>query len=469
MSGPRAFWAEHAWITPADLAGRTTPPSAVERVSGLTTGPTLASRVRIDVADTRITAVHTGVDPAPGDVRLPGVVFPGFANTHSHAFHRALRGRTHRDGGSFWTWRDDMYLLADRLTPDTYYQLARAAYAEMALSGVSVVGEFHYLHHAPGGVAYADPNAMGHALVAAAADAGVRLTLLDTCYLNGGIGRPLQGAQQRFGDGTAERWITRVDQLRTALDRPDVVGGAAVHSVRAVPPDAVNAVASWAASSSLPLHVHLSEQPAENDACLAEYGRTPTQLLADTGALGPATTAVHATHLTNTDITLLGRSGTTACACPTTEQDLADGLSPMGALHAAGSPVCLGSDQHAVVDLLAEARLLEMHERLASGQRGRFRPDQLVAALTQAGHDALGWPGHGRLAPGAAADLVAVRPDSVRTAGSAPDQIVLSAGAADVDTVVIGGNVVVESGRHRLGDVAALLDTSIDELWTGRP
>jgi formiminoglutamate deiminase len=424
-------------------------------------------RVRITVDAGRITAVEEGVDPQRGDTRLAGVVFPGFANAHSHAFHRALRGRTHDRGGTFWTWRERMYAVAGRLDPDTYLALARATYAEMALAGVTCVGEFHYLHHPPGGGRYADPNAMGEALIAAAADAGVRLTLLDACYLAGGLDGdghlPLDDVQTRFSDGDVDAWAARLAALP---ERDGVRIGVAAHSVRAVPAGALPTVVSVAAGR--PLHVHLSEQPAENDACRAHYGRTPTDLLAERGVLGPMTTAVHATHLTDDDVARLGTIGTTICACPSTEADLADGLGPFRRLRDAGSPLCLGSDQHASTDLLGEARLLETHGRLATGERGRFRPGELVEALTVAGHRALGWDDAGRIAPGARADLVAVGLDSPRTAGSAPAQVVFAASASDVSTVVVDGRVVVADGRHVLGDVGRLLGAAIEPLWEDR-
>ncbi|MGI5127684.1 formimidoylglutamate deiminase [Pseudonocardia sp. CA-107938] len=411
----------------------------------------LPSGIASDVAFTVDSGVFTSVEPgAPrsGTV-LPGVALPGFANAHSHAFHRALRGRTHGDGGTFWTWREHMYAVAARLDPDSYLALARATYAEMALAGVTAVGEFHYVHHAPGGRPYADPYAMDHALRQAAADAGIRLTLLDTCYLAGGIDQPLGEPQLRFSDGDVDAWAARVAH--------GPADGVAVHSVRAVPRHALKTVA--AAAAGRPLHVHLSEQPAENDACRAAYGMTPTALLATEGVLGPSTTAVHATHLTSGDIAALGSSGTGACFCPTTERDLADGIGPARALHDAGVPLSLGSDQHAVIDLLEEARALELHERLQTNERGRFTPPQLHAALHA--HAALGRPEAGRLEPGAPADLVAVRTDTPRTAGADPAQIVFAATAADVDTVVVDGSVVVEAGRHRLGSVGQLLADAI--------
>jgi formiminoglutamate deiminase len=421
--------------------------------------------VRLSVAGGRFVAVTVGVDAEPTDVRLPGLVLPGFANTHSHAFHRALRGRTQDGGGTFWTWRERMYAVADRLDPGTYLTLARAVFAEMALAGVTSVGEFHYLHHAPGGTPYDDPNAMGLALVEAARQAGVRITLLDTCYLAGGLTAaghlPLDEHQQRFSDGTVAAWADRVAAL-DGLGPPARVG-AAIHSVRAVPREDIPAVV--AASDGRPLHVHVSEQPGENEACRAVYGVTPTALLRDAGALGRRTTAVHATHLSDADIDALGTTGTSVSFCPTTERDLADGIGPARRLLAAGAPLVVGSDQHAVIDLLEEVRAVEMHERLASLERGRIGVAALVDALTSAGQRSIGWDDAGRLEVGARADLVAVRTDTVRTAGSALDQLVLVATAADVDTVIVDGVPVVTGGVHTLGDVAGLLAEAIAPLW----
>jgi formiminoglutamate deiminase len=428
----------------------------------------LARAVVLSVVGNRFVDVAVGSVPE-GSVRLPGIVLPGFANAHSHAFHRALRGRTHGGGGTFWTWRERMYAVAQRLDPDRYLALARATYAEMALAGVTAVGEFHYLHHGPGGIPYADPNAMGASLQQAAAEAGVRLTLLDACYLAGGLSPdgsatgpdghlPLDAVQRRFADRDVHEWAARAT-ARTSGD--SVRLGYAVHSVRAVPKSDLSAVV--AAAGDGPLHVHLSEQPAENKACLSRYGCTPTELLHAEGALGPHVTAVHATHLDVSDIARLGASGTGVCFCPTTERDLADGIGPARALHDAGSPLSLGSDQHAVIDLMEEARALEMHERLATGERGRFSLNELLTALVN--HTSIGWSDAGRLEAGARADLVAVRLDSVRTTGSAPEQVLLSATSADVDTVVVDGSVVVQGGRHRLGDVAALLAAAIEPLW----
>jgi formiminoglutamate deiminase len=422
--------------------------------------------VLIEIADGRFSAVTPGV-PAPADAtRLPGLTLPGLANAHSHAFHRALRGRTHGGRGSFWTWRDTMYAVAARLDPDSYYALARAVYAEMALAGITVVGEFHYVHHAPDGGRYADPNAMGAALIAAAADAGIRITLLDTLYLTSAVdGTPVSDAQVRFSDGTAGAWAERVAAVTgsEAGRAPHARLGVAAHSVRAVPAPDLATVAR--AAGGRPVHVHLSEQRAENAACLAHHHRTPTQLLGDYGLLGPATTAVHATHLGDEDRTLLGDTDTGVCFCPTTERDLADGIGPARALVDAGSPLSLGSDSHAVIDLFEEARAVEMHERLRTEMRGHFGLHELMAAATVHGHRALGWTDAGTIAAGCRADLVTVALDSPRTAGADPyPAAIFAATAADVTHVVVDGRVVVRDGRHTAIDVGPVLASAISAV-----
>jgi formiminoglutamate deiminase len=429
-------------------------------------GRGVAERVLIEAEGERIAAVIEGVDPPPGAARLDGITVPGLANGHSHAFHRALRGRTHRQGGDFWSWRELMYQVAGVLDPDRYLELATAVYAEMALAGISAVGEFHYLHHDPAGRPYADPNAMGEALAEAAGRAGVRLTLIDTCYLRAGLdGRPLAGAQVRFGDGDAGAWAERAGAFR---ERPGVRVAAGIHSVRAVDEAAMATVAAWAADRAAPLHLHLSEQPAENQACLAATGRTPAALASSAGVLGPRTTAVHATHLSDEDMTRLGATRTAVCLCPTTERDLADGVGPARALAAAGSPLCLGTDSNAVVDLFEEARAVELDERLVTGRRGHHAPAALLAAATEGGMAALGWDA-GRLAPGRLADLVTVGLGSVRLAGTRPaeavDQLVFAASAADVTSVVVSGRQVVRDGRHLLvGDVPGALARAVAAL-----
>ena len=404
------YWAEHAWLPHGIAAG-----------------------VAIEVVDGRFTRIEAGT-PAAAATRLTGVVLPGFADVHGHAFHRALRGRTQAGGSTFWSWREAMYAVADRLDPDSYLELARITYTELARAGVTTIGEFHYLHHGPDGVPYQDPNAMAEALRQAARDAGVRLTLLDTCYLTGGLSPdgyfPLEGVQRRFGDSDADAWAARVAELAPS---EGMRVGAAVHSVRAVPARALSTVAGFAG----PLHAHLSEQPAENEACLAYHGCTPTALLAEHGVLSARTTAVHGTHLTPSDVDILRRTGTGVCFCPSTEADLADGIGPAEALRDAGVRLSLGTDQHVRADLLAEARDLELHQRLATGRRGILTLAELTTALT--GHAALGWPDAGRLEPGARADLVAVDLDP----NADPAQIVFAASTNDIHTVLVDGRRIV--------------------------
>jgi formiminoglutamate deiminase len=439
-----SYYADHAWLG----------------------GDGVDSGVLIEVDGERISAVRRNVERPAAATHLRGVTVPGMANGHSHAFHRALRGRTHRAGGTFWTWREDMYAVASALTPDSYYALARATYAEMALAGITCVGEFHYLHHGPRGVGYADPNAFGDVLIAAARDAGIRITLLDACYLSGGLGQDLEGPQLRFGDGDATAWSERVSKLAGA-DHARI--GAAIHSVRAVPAEQLATVVAWARERSAPLHFHLSEQPAENEACRALHGRTPTELLQDHGALGPLSTAVHATHLTAGDIAALGSTGTTICMCPTTERDLADGIGPARALADAGSPLSLGSDSNAVIDMFEEARGVELDERLASRRRGHWTAAALLRAATSDGHASLGWPEAGTLAVGSVADFVSVGLDSVRLAGAMPatllESLVFAASPDDVHHVVVGGRTVVTEGRHALvGDVPDALQAAVSAV-----
>ncbi|HWJ82752.1 MAG TPA: formimidoylglutamate deiminase [Nocardioides sp.] len=408
--------------------------------------------VRVEVEHGRFTSVVVDADrPA---VPLRGLTLPGFANAHSHVFHRALRGRTQRGRGTFWTWREQMYDVAGRIDPDGMLALARATYGEMVAAGWTTVAEFHYLHHGPGGTPYDDPNAMGHALVAAAREAGIRLLLLDTCYLAGGIGEPLRGVQERFGDGDAESWAARV----AALEHDHV--GAAIHSVRGVPRDQMPTVV--AAAAGRPLHAHVSEQPAENAACVEAHGTTPVGVLDGAGALGEMFTAVHATHLTEQDVATLAATGSVAGFCPTTERDLADGIGPARELADAGVRLSLGSDGQSVIDPFEEMRALENDERLASLQRGRFSAAELLAAGTA--HATLGFADAGAIAVGQRADLVTLDTRTARTVGSGADEhtAVFAGSAGDVTHVVVDGRVVFDGDHARVGRE---LDAALDRIW----
>jgi formiminoglutamate deiminase len=438
------YWCELAWLGEAAEPG-----------------------VLIEVEGERFARVEPGV-PAPpsGSERLDGLTLPGFANAHSHAFHRALRGRTQAGRGSFWTWRRAMYELAGALDPDTYYALARATYGEMVLAGIAAVGEFHYLHHGDGGAPYDDPNETGRALVAAAREAGIRITLLDACYLHGGIGEPLEPEQLRFGDRGAAAWVERVEALGDL--GPDARPGAAIHSVRAVDPESAAMVAGWAERRGWPLHAHVSEQPAENGACFAAHGRRPAAVLADAGALSEQFTAIHFTHVSSQDIALLGERRSNCCLCPTTERDLADGVGHARAIADAGTRLALGSDSHAVIDQFEEMRAVELDQRLVTGERGHHTAAELLRAACEHGHASIGWPDAGRIEAGAIADLVTVDLEDVRLAGTraedALEAAVFAATAADVRSVVVSGRPVVNEGRHVGIDVAAELRAAIRAL-----
>jgi formiminoglutamate deiminase len=447
MGGSSQLWCEYAWLG----------------------GEAATAGVFIEVEGERIISVRVGVEEAPdGAVVLRGYTLPGLANAHSHAFQRAFRGKAEAGRGTFWTWREQMYAAAARLDPDTYFALARATFGEMALAGVTSVGEFHYVHHAPDGSPYEDPNAMGAAVIAAAREAGIRITLIDTCYLHGGIGEEPTEGQLRFSDGTAERWVERVEALAAGVTDTGVRVGAAIHSVRAVAPDEAKTIADWAGWREVPLHAHVSEQPAENEACVAAYGRTPTEVLAEVGALSERFTAIHVTHPSERDHELLGEAGATVCLCPTTERNLADGIGPAAALRAAGARLAVGSDSQAVIDIFEEARAIELDERLARLERGNSDAPALLAAATADGHRAIGRPEAGAIERGRLADLVNLSAEGVRLAGITPEtaapSIVFAATAADVTNVIVGGEFIVRDGKHVRLDVASELRESISAL-----
>jgi len=429
-------------------------------------GDRLVADVTIVERDGVIVDVAAGIEPPHRAVRFDGVTLPGLVNAHSHVFHRALRHRTHDDGGDFWRWREEMLAVAGRLDPDTLSELATAVFTGMALTGITTVAEFHYVHHDVDGTPYGDPNAMGHAIVHAAHRAGIRLVLLDTCYLRGGFDTPLEGVPRRFGDGDAARWAERVESLRSFYgDSPMVRIGAAAHSVRAVPVDDLEVAAGYAAGHGLPFHVHLSEQVAENEAALAATGRSPTELLAEAGALGPTTSVVHATHLTDADVSVLGDAAVSVVACPTTEADLGDGLGPFAELSAAGSTLAVGTDQQAVIDLFVEARAIEYHDRLRLRRRGVHSPTSLLEAATVGGARAVGTAQRG-LTVGAPADLVVMDTTAPTLAGWSPADgvagIVFGGSAYAVTDVVVAGRRIVSSGaHHEIDHVAARIDRAV--------
>jgi formiminoglutamate deiminase len=393
-----------------------------------------AENVVIEVANGRINAVKEGVAAPAGAVRLDGWTIPGLANVHSHAFQRVLRGTTESGGGDFWEWRQQMYAAAEGWHPVDYFEHSRKVFREMLQAGITAVGEFHYLH--------ALGNELGQALIRAATQEGIRITLIDACYLRGGVdGRPLEGAQRSFSDGDAEAWVRRMD----ALEGGDGVRiGAAIHSVRAVDPPSMRVVAAWARKRKAPLHIHLAEQPAEVDDCLAVEGCTPTQLLEREGILGPDLTAVHAIHVDDEDIALLGRYRVSVCACPTSERDLGDRVGLLHRLAGAGTPLCLGSDSNAVIDMLEEARGLELDQRRATGRRVLHQPGDLFHAATVGGMRALGWEA-GELKPGMLADFITIRPPQPASPSLDLGHLMFGCSGRDVTNVVVGGRQVVSA------------------------
>lgn len=299
-----------------------------------------------------------------GDViRLPGLV-----SAHSHAFQRALRGRTHRGRGSFWSWRGLMYRFASQIDPDSIYALSRFAYAELALNGVTHVGEFHYVHHQPDGTPYADRVALADAVIRAARDVGLRITLLRVAYERAGWGRDLEPTQRRFCDSVEDAVRDAETLERRWAGDACVNVGLAPHSVRAVRAESLAALAAEAERRGWPLHIHVGEQRREVQECLAEHGVRPVELLTELGVTHFV--AVHATHLSAREVALLRDQH--VCVCRTTERDLGDGSPPLGALRDAGARFCVGVDSHAISDPFEELRALELDERVRTESRHAF-------------------------------------------------------------------------------------------------
>jgi len=427
----------------------------------------------LTVEDGRVVAVGA---PGPGaqSVRLPGMaLLPGLVSAHGHAFQRAIRGRTQRrvaGGSTFWSWREEMYRAALRIGPDDLYAIARLAFLELARGGVTASGEFHYLHHDPEGRPYADPDELARRVLAAARDTGLRVALLRTSYARAGLGRPVEAAQRRFVEPSPDDAVLAVDRLAAAhRDDALVSFGLAPHSVRACPAEWVTVLAREAERRELPLHVHVAEQRREVEECLAEHGVTPVALLARSGALGPRTTAVHAIHVDEADVAALGGAGVIVCACPTTERDLGDGVVPADRLLGAGARLALGADAYVEAHLLAEARALEGHLRLAREERAVLSGEgggeddlarRLYAFASAGGMASLG-VGGGTLAPGEPADFLTVALDDPSLAGASRDDlashVVFSMARTAVRDVFVAGEPVVREGRWARGDEAAVV------------
>lgn len=376
-------------------------------------------------------------------------IVPGLVNVHSHSFQRLIRGRTEcanptgRD--SFWTWRETMYRAANRLSPEDIYHVARMAFLEMLLSGITTVGEFHYLHHAPDGSRYHDPNLLAIQVVRAAEDVGLPIVLLRTAYVRAGWKTPPNPLQSRFTTPSAEAFIADTEALLRSL--PGLSIGIAPHSVRALPLHYLLEIVSYARANKLPVHMHVAEQPAEIEACLAEHGLRPVELLEEHGVLDASFTAVHAIHVTDAEIRMLGAAAANVCACPTTERNLGDGAIPADRMANARVGLCFGSDSNAQIDLLEDARSLEYHLRMAKLQRAVLDPEVLLRGLTSTGSTALGQteePGNFFTLNLKDPALAGLNPQSLLPS------IVFSAGRTAIRDVFVNGRRVVENGRHPL-------------------
>jgi formimidoylglutamate deiminase len=397
-------------------------------------------------------------------VRLAGkALLPGLANAHSHSFQRLFRGRAEGrniGGDTFWTWREQMYRAAGFVSPDDLFDVARATFLEMLRAGITVVGEFHYLHNDPAGHPYADPNILALEVIRAAGSVGIRICMLRTAYLRAGFQREPHPGQARFYE-SGSAYLQNLEGLISAVDGRALVSvGAAPHSIRAVPLDVMEEIASYARQRELPLHLHISEQPGENDACVAEYGLTPVLLVAGHGILTPKTTLVHSIHLTVAEFNLVAESGATICSCPTTERNLGDGIFPADRVARLGIPVAFGTDSQAQIDILEDARELEYHLRLQHRERGILDglngeeiANRLLQSATASGYRALGIAG-GSLAAGESADFFTVDMDDAAILGidreSLAAQTVFNVGRSAIRDVGVQGCLVIEDGRHPL-------------------
>jgi formimidoylglutamate deiminase len=415
--------------------------------------------------DGRILATTGEASRADAAVDLRGkAMLPGFVNAHSHAFQRLIRGKAESratSGKDFWSWRGTMYRAAARLGPEDVYDAARMAFLEMALAGITTVGEFHYLHRAPDGQPYDDPNLLAKQVIAAARSVGIRIVLLRAAYLRSGFELPPDPGQMRFFESTQEFLANTEALLRECpAESNEVSLGVAPHSIRAVPLDDLREIVALGRARNLPIHMHVSEQVAENEACLREHGATPVTLLAGAGLLGPDWTAVHAIHLEQKEMDTLAAASVTVCSCPTTERNLGDGILEAGNFMRRGVPIALGSDSQAQIDPLEDARELDYHLRLAHQQRVML--DQidatpiaarLFACATQNSAHALQVPA-GSLTVGSRADFFTVNLHDPSIAGHSSQDLlpilVFGLERTAIRDVAVNGRLIVRDGKHAL-------------------
>ncbi|HEX8844501.1 MAG TPA: formimidoylglutamate deiminase [Pyrinomonadaceae bacterium] len=434
----------------------------------------------------RITKLTRETEGVQGIIRLKGrAILPGMVNAHSHAFQRVIRGRTERrthEHDSFWTWREMMYAAATRLTPEELKIASRMAFLEMALGGITSVGEFHYIHRTPLGEPYDDANLLAKAVIEAAREVGLRIALLRVAYARSGHNMEPNLRQRRFIEAEPDVYLSNVESLKSELERGDVWeawAGVAPHSVRAVPLDYLRQVAEYAAGNpDLPVHMHVAEQPAEVSACLEEHKRTPVEFLNSEGLLTSNFTGVHAVHISVDEARMLARARAFVCACPTTERNLGDGIVPAEMLFAEGVRLSLGTDSHTQIDLLEDARELEYHLRLRGMKRAVLAPtddslSSLAARLfdcaTVGGAESIKAPG-GKLETGRPADFFTVDLEDPSIAGATIDDllpcVVFGLARTAVRDVFVGGKQVVVEGRHQMQDEIISRFTALQrQLW----
>ncbi len=409
---------------------------------------------------------------------------PGLINAHSHAFQRVIRGRTEyrssNQSDSFWTWRELMYHAANELSPPDVYTASRMAFLEMALSGITTVGEFHYLHNVRDGTPYEDPNLLAKEVIRAANDVGLRIALLRVAYARAGYQREANPLQARFIE-TSDRYLDNVSSLAAHVNTSAGMAwvGVAPHSVRAVPLDYLKQIGEFAAQHSVQVHMHVAEQPAEVSACIEEHGRSPVALLETEGLLSERFTAVHAIHVSPKAIGAFAKTRAGVCACPTTERNLGDGVVPVDGYFQHGVPVSLGTDSQTQVDLFEDARELEYHLRLQRTARNVLAPvddddrsalaKRLFQCATVNGGKSLGFDA-GELLAGAPADFFTVDLNDPSISGASPSDllscVIFSASRAAIREVFVGGRKIVEDGRHAdQQKVIAEFATLQKKLW----
>ncbi len=435
--------------------------------------------------DGTISAIAASDTPSDTVIDLRGkALLPGLVNVHSHAFQRLIRGKAESrivSGSDFWSWRNTMYHAAANLDPQQVYDVARMAFLEMVLAGTTTVGEFHYLHTTPSGEPYDDPNLLSKQVIAAARSVGIRIVLLRCAYLRSGFQLPPDRGQTRFFETTRE-FLANMEQLvrETPAASSTVRLGVAPHSIRAVPLDDLREIAAWSRSKRLPIHMHMAEQVAENEACLREYGATPVALVGNAGLLGPDWTAVHAIHITADEIAMLAAADAIICSCPTTERNLGDGIFSADSVMRSGIKVALGSDSQAQIDPLEDARELDYHLRLAHQQRAILdqidnQPlaSRLFNCATANGARSLAVLS-GSLSPGNYADFFTVDLRDPSIAGhSASDLlplIVFGMNRTAIRDVAVNGKLIVHDGRHLLQDeIVSRYDEVQAKVWRDAP